>query len=126
MLRVTQQQHLSAWEPVAAPQQQTGELGEQSDAAQYADLLAALPGLQRELRVAAQERAGMPPPFQQDPWTQPLFDDMLARMPRKAEPVLDEWDLRAKMEKKKRQQAETDGGRGGNGWVAGWQQALAA
>jgi hypothetical protein len=96
--------------------------GEPSTAAYYEQLMQ-LPGLQRQLRLAAQERAGLP-----DLDAEPEHPDRLARFPRKPEPKLDEWDLRARMEKRRRQERELAGERvvgmrGGAGRVCRFDQA---
>ena len=73
----------------------------------YEELLLQLPGLQRQLRAAAQERAGLPPQGEEP--TGEVIERDYDRVPRKPEPVLDEWDLRAKMEKRRRQEREMEG-----------------
>lgn len=123
MLTGPQQRGLSRWEPAAAPaqlQQQAdaaaaavaaAETG-QSEAAETYELLQQLPGLQRSLRRAAQEGAGLP-----DLEALRMCPEDVVRLPRKKDPELSEWDLRAKMEKRRRQQRETEGARGVcNGW----------
>ena len=115
MLTGPQQLGLAQWEPAAAaPQLQqqvdaaaaavaAAETG-QSEAAETYELLQQLPGLQRSLRRAAQEGAGLP-----DLDAMKMCPEDVMRLPRKPEPVLNEWDLRAKMEKRRRQERETAG-----------------
>ena len=110
-----QQLGLAQWEPAAPPpqlQQQVdaaaaavaaAETG-QSEAAETYELLQQLPGLQRSLRRAAQEGAGLP-----DLEAMKMCPEDVMRLPRKPEPVLNEWDLRARMEKRRRQERETAG-----------------
>ena len=126
VLRVTEQRGLGPWQPgsstappklTVAQQAAAGGTVEAEEASSYSyeELLLQLPGLQRQLRVAAQERAGLPSAEREvDVAHHP--DD---RMDRPLQPPLTEWDLRAKMEKRKRQQREVDGERAGLGW-AGW------
>ncbi|PSC72276.1 hypothetical protein C2E20_4467 [Micractinium conductrix] len=113
-LKVGQQRTLRAWQPAAPPepqqQRQQGAAdaaaagGEPAAALTAEELLAQLPGLQRQLRAAAQERVGLPPAERQFDVARHLND----RMPRKPEPELTEWDLRARMEKRKRQQKQRE------------------
>lgn len=80
------------------------------DEPDYEELLSQLPGLQQQLKLEAEERAGLPPrgiePWEK-PWWLPAYNEK--RYMRKPEPQLTEWDLRAKMEKRKRQLAEWEG-----------------
>lgn len=73
---------------------------------QYEELLAQLPpAVHRQIRMAAQTRVNLPR-LERDPAELEYDNDRF--LPRK-EPELDEWGVRAKMEKRKRQQAERDG-----------------
>lgn len=111
-LRLPQQYGLESWQPgiSTAPQQQAAAAAaagaEEGQAAattpSYEELLQQLPGLRLQLRVAAQERVGLA--TQEREADQIEYED--DRYPRKPEPQLDEWDLRAKMEKRRRQQHE--------------------
>lgn len=113
------QRGLSAWEPAAAPQQlqqqadgaaaavEATDTG-RSEAAEMHELLQRLPGLQRSLRDAAQEGTGL-----LDLEAMKMTDYDVMRLPRKPEPELNEWDLRAKMEKRRRHEQETAGRREG-------------
>ena len=120
-LKVTEQRGLGPWQPGSstAPPKLTvsqqaaaaaaGGVVEEEASYSYEELLLQLPGLQRQLRLAAQERAGLPPAEREvDVVYHPD-----ARMDRPLQPPLSEWDLRAKMEKRKRQQREIDGERAG-------------
>ncbi|KAI3438212.1 hypothetical protein D9Q98_000649 [Chlorella vulgaris] len=72
---------------------------------QYEELLAQLPpAVHRQIRMAAQTRVNLPR-LERDPAELEYDNDRF--LPRK-EPELDEWGVRAKMEKRKRQQAERD------------------
>lgn len=115
-LKVTEQRGLGPWQPGSstAPPKLTvaqqaaaaaaGGVVEEEASYSYEELLLQLPGLQRQLRLAAQERAGLPPAEREvDVVYHPD-----ARMDRPLQPPLSEWDLRAKMEKRKRQQREID------------------
>ncbi len=114
-LRVTQQRGLKSWEPgseelrtqQAEQHAAEGEQREQRGAAPatFEELLAELPGLQRMMRDTAQERSGLVKAPERDPWT----PDQPFRYPRPEEPELNEWDLRAKMEKRRRQRLAREG-----------------
>ena len=114
-LRLPQQYGLESWQPgiSTAPQQQAAAAAaagaEEGQAAattpSYEELLQQLPGLRLQLRVAAQERVGLA--TQEREADQIEYED--DRYPRKPEPQLDEWDLRAKMERRRRQQHEMQG-----------------
>ncbi|KAL4452357.1 hypothetical protein ABPG75_008019 [Micractinium tetrahymenae] len=117
-LKVSQQRGLKSWQPGAQElleqQQQQAEQGQREQRgaaaaaapageaapATFEELLAQLPGLQRIMRDTAQERSGLIKAPERDPWT----PDQPFRYPRPEEPELSEWDLRAKMEKRRRQQ----------------------
>ncbi|KAI7844165.1 hypothetical protein COHA_002300 [Chlorella ohadii] len=113
VLKLPFQRGLSAWEPAAAPQQlqqqadgaaaavEATDTG-RSEAAEMHELLQRLPGLQRSLRDAAQEGTGL-----LDLEAMKMTDYDVMRLPRKPEPELNEWDLRAKMEKRRRHEQET-------------------
>jgi hypothetical protein len=122
-LKVPEQRGLGPWQPgsstappkltvaqqaaAAADAGAAGGVVEEEASHSYEELLLQLPGLQRQLRLAAQERAGLPSAEREvDVVYHPD-----ARMDRPLQPPLSEWDLRAKMEKRKRQQREIDGGR---------------
>lgn len=114
-LNVSQQRGLRSWQPSSQEQHDQQSEHQQTDREQrgaaaaaaggatpatYEELLAQLPGLQRVMRDTAQERSGLVRAPERDPWT----PDQPFRYPQPEEPELSEWDLRAKMEKKRRQQ----------------------
>ena len=127
MLLITQQHGLGRWEPAALPrklqQLEAGDAaaaraaaqeGGGSKAAEVYEAQRQLPGLQRAVRREAQEGSGLP-----DLEALKRFPEDEMRVPRKPEPVLTEWDLRAKMEKRRRHERETAGA-GGGGVGRGW------
>lgn len=119
-LNVSQQRGLRSWQPSSQEQHDQQSEHQQTDREQrgaaaaaaggatpatYEELLAQLPGLQRVMRDTAQERSGLVRAPERDPWT----PDQPFRYPQPEEPELSEWDLRAKMEKKRRQQRAREG-----------------
>lgn len=126
-LKDSQQLHLQTWNPASSgdstQQQEQGAAAATTEAAEaateaaepqaaagaaatgpatYDELLAELPGLPRLVRETVQDRTGLMQAPTPDAWTA----DVPFRYARKQDPELTPWDLRAKMEKRRRQERD--------------------